>query len=283
MDRFDWLEIEEERLQPYASDSQFRVRPTDGPSFYQSARGMREAGHFRAAAKFYAQAIAYDQHHYSARVEWIDTLVRARQFDAAEEASQEAVEAFPTVRMLWASRALVAAHTNHKADAVRHSDASLRDAPPSWYACCVRAEVIMRRRASGRAEALSWLEKGADAAKQPWEAFFIGGWMLLDAQLPALAAGYFAEAVRVNPRAPLGWLCLGDCFREAKLYDQALFYYQRVTELESSHELALERQKNCLPKLYGLMRVFNRSSLQERWKNEFNKALERLERNSNDF
>lgn len=283
MDRFDWLEIEDDGIQSYASDPQFRVRPNDGPTFYRAARGMREAGHFRAAAKFYEQAVAYDQHQYSARVEWIDTLVRARQYDAAEEVSREANDAFPQVRMLWASRALVSAHTNHKADALRHSDASLAGQEPSWYACCIRGEVLMHRQASRRTDALSWLEKGADTAKLPWEAFFIGGWVLLDAKMPALAAGYFAEAVRTNPRAPLGWLCLGDCFRDAKLYDQALFYYQRVTELENSHELAIERQKQCHPKLFGLMQVFNSASLQKRWRKEFSKTLERLERDTHDF
>ncbi len=118
---------------------------------------------------------------------------------------------------------------------------------------------------SQRKQALACLEDAVSWADPAWEAHFAAGWMLLDAELPTLAAGHFAEAGHAKPYASIAWLCLGDCFRALRLYDQALFYYQRVTELEPTHDLALKRQKECSPKLFGLMRVFNRNALRKRW------------------
>jgi tetratricopeptide (TPR) repeat protein len=93
------------------------------------------------------------------------------------------------------------------------------------------------------------LPTAAEREEDRWEPYFVGGCVLLDAGYPALAAGYFSETAHYNPRAVIGWICLGDCFQSLKLYDQALFYYQQATELEPTHEVALARQHNCVPML----------------------------------
>lgn len=288
MDRFDWLELDggfgdTEEAVPAQSRVRPRVRPHDGPTYYRAGREMREAGHFRAAALFYEKAVGFDEHHYVAWVELCDTLVRAKQLGLAEEKSAAAVDGYRQVRSLYAVRALVLAHQGNFREAYEFSDVGLEGEEKSWYAHCVRAEILLRQDVGQREQALGFLEAAADLAESPWEVYFVGGWMLLDAALPALAAGYFGEAAKCNPRAPIGWLCLGDCFRELRLYDQALFYYQRVVELEPSNELALERQKQCGPKLFGLTRVFRRHTLQERWKKEFDKLVEHWEPGPDDF
>lgn len=61
--------------------------------------------------------------------------------------------------------------------------------------------------------------------------------------------------------------------RYSMLYDQAMFYYQKATEFEPNHQLAIKRQRNCMPKLYGLMRIFGRDSLKRKWDKEFNKQI----------
>jgi hypothetical protein len=81
----------------------------------------------------------------------------------------------------------------------------------------------------------------------------------------------------------LGERGLGDCFHELRLYEQAVFYYQKVTELESTHDLALKRQKLSKPKLFGLMRLFRKRDLQARWNQEYEKLKERLEPTQHDF
>ncbi|MBM3289617.1 MAG: hypothetical protein FJY92_05650 [Candidatus Hydrogenedentes bacterium] len=278
MDRFDWLELESapgvgtERAP--AAPVESVTMPKDAPTFYRAARAMREAGHFRTATDFYRRAIAFDDHHYDARVELIDTLVRARRIGEADAASVEAHEGHKQVRVLYASRALVLAHIGQFNEAMRFSDVSV-DADESWYARGVRGEVLLRMDAGFRGEALALFEQATRLAQNAWEAAFLAGWVLLDAKQFALAAGYLAEAAHQRPRASLIWLCLGDCFRELKFYEQALFYYQRVTELEPSSEIAVERQKECAPLIYGLMRAFNRGSLQDRWRREFDKLLGR--------
>lgn len=283
MDRFDWIEIGKGFEEATRDGAAQRGRPYDGPTYYRAAREMREAGHFGAAASFYQKALGFDEHHYSAWVELIDTLVRARQYEAAEARSATAVDTYRQVRPLYASRALALAHQGQFKEAYSFSDVSIEGEEPSWYARCVRAELVLREDVTRRPEALEFLEEAAKLAKAPWEVYFTGGWMLLDAGLPAHAAGYLAEAGHCNPKAPIAWLCLGDCFRELRLYDQALFYYQRVTELEPESKLALERQRSCGPKLFGLMRVFAKSNLQERWKKEFEKLQEPWEPEIDDF
>ncbi|MDK1021521.1 MAG: hypothetical protein QGD90_07780 [Candidatus Hydrogenedentes bacterium] len=42
-----------------------------------------------------------------------------------------------------------------------------------------------------------------------------------------------------------------------------------MTELEPGHDLALKRQKECSPRLFGSMRVFNRDALRKRWNKQF--------------
>lgn len=283
MDRFDWIELDGGFDDAHDKAVPVRKRPHDGPTYYRAARQMRKAGHFKAAAGLYRKSVGFDEHNYQAWIELTDTLVRANQHEAAETTSEGALDSYRQVRTLYASRALVLASQKNFADAYHNSDISLEGDERSWYARCVRAELLLRQKAVPRDEVFAFLEEAIDLAESPWEAHFLGGWMLLDASLPALAAGYFAEAVRCNPRTPITWLCMGDCFRELRFYDQALFYYQRVVELEPTHELALQRQKMCAPKLYGLMRIFGKENLRKRWKKEYEELLDRWEPDPDDF
>lgn len=271
--RFDWLELDVEPSREGKGHDQPAPRrmPTDGPSFYRAAREMREAGHFKAAADFYRKAIGFDDYHYGARAELIDTLVRANRIQEAARQADDAIESYGQVRLFYASKALVLAHGRRIGDALSHSDVSIEGDENSFYAYAVRAEVLLRQSTQNRQQSVDLIEKSADLTSIPWEPFFLGGWMFLDAGLPALAAGLLAEACRYNPRAAISWLCLGDAFRDLRLYDQALFYYQRVTELESTNELALERQRKCGPLIYGLMRVFRKTDLRNRWAKELEK------------
>jgi tetratricopeptide (TPR) repeat protein len=279
MDRFDWLEFD-----TGVGESQkkrgpaLRTQPTDGPSYYRAAREMRQAGHFKAAADYYRKSISFDDHHYAAWVELVDTLVRAQRIEDADRVSDEALRAYRQVRPLYAARALVLAHRGKFDEAYPLAQVSVEGGDRSWYSRCVFGELMLRTNAAQRAEALDRFEEAMDLADGHWEAPFLAGLPLLDAKLPALAAGYFSEAARAKPLAPICWLCLGDAFRDLKLFDQALFYYQRVVELEPSNEIALQRQKDTSPLLYGLTRVFRRDSLKRRWQREFEKLASGRER-----
>ena len=279
MDRFDWLELTPVPAEagglPAGQVAAPMVRPHDGPSFYRAARRMRQAGHFRAAAEYYGQAVALDEHQHGAWLELIDTLVRARHYADAAERADYALDRFRRVRSLYAARGLVRLHQHKPVPALEDITIALEGQDAAWYGRCIRAEWILHRDVNARAEALRWLEDAADAAPKEWEPYFLGGWMLLDAQLPTLAAAYFGEAAHQHPTAPLNWLCLGDCFRDLRLYEQALFYYQRVLELEPTHELALARQKECSPRLFGLMRGIGQRKLHEKWKANFDRIVKR--------
>ena len=80
--------------------------PHDGPSFYRAAREMRASGHFRTASDFYQKAVGFDTHLHDAWVEWVDTLVRAKQLDQADAVSARALETHRQVRPIYAARAL---------------------------------------------------------------------------------------------------------------------------------------------------------------------------------
>lgn len=273
MDRFDWLELdpaEVETLPP-------RQRPFDGPSYYRAARLMREAGHFKAAADFYERAIGFSPHLYNAWIELVDTLVRGRRYAEADAKSEEALSRYRKVKGLYAARALAQCHAGDQIGALDSIAVCIDGGSAPWYARCVQSEILLRQSDANRPLVLEYLELAADAATKRWEPHFIAGWILLDGGYAVLAAGHFAESAHYNVRAPITWLCLGDCFRELRLYDQAMFYYQRVTELEPKHSVALERQKLVAGRGYGLMRLFRKEDLVRRWNDEYAKLSTKRE------
>lgn len=284
MDRFDWLEIDSTPMlmEPPAKSVKSAdpvapapAMPDDGPSFHRAARKMREAGHMKAAADFYRNAVGFDDKNYAAWVELIDTLVRAGRLEEADAISLEAHTNFRQVRSLYAARALALAHRGKFKEALPLSNISVEDQPPHWYARCVRGDIYLRMNASNRQSALSLFEDAAALTKEKWEVFLMAGWALLDAGCPALAAGHLSEAAHLRPSAPNAWLCLGDAFYELRLYDQALFYYQRVTELEATHELGIKRQQALVGMRFGLLRALDPRKLSGNWRARFDKAIER--------
>lgn len=269
MDRFDWLELNDTVPKTTDSAQHDPQYGNNSDTLYRRARKMREAGHFRLAVMFYERTIGIDTQHFRAWRELIDTLVRARQLKYADEISAKALALYPHVPEMYAARGLVLLHNNNMAEAKAHVERGHAAGDHSWYLSCVQAEIILCDNKGYSKEVLGCLEQAIEQAEFPWEAHFIGGWFLLDAALPTWAAGYLAEAGHLNPTAPIVWLCLGDCFKDLRLYDQALFYYQKATELEPQHILALKRQRECHPFIFGLMRIFKKQSLLERW----NKAI----------
>ena len=243
---------------PLDPPSKGDLRNADSTSLHHQARRMRRAGHFSAAAKLYQQAVGFNERDYAAWVACVDSLVRAKDYTAAERVSHTAVDTYRQVRLFYAARALVLAHTGRLGEAFPMVQISLEDDARTWYPRCVQAELLLRQAPENRPQALGSLEQALGIAQELWEPNFLGGCMLLDAELPALAAGFFSEAGHYDPRATAGWLYLGDCFHALGLHDQAMFYYQKVAELEPQHVLALERQKQCAPKIFGLTRVFRR-------------------------
>lgn len=281
MDRFDWLELDQ--VSPAArASTERREEPKDGPSFYRAARRMREAGHFGAAVSLYQRATGFDDHFYAAWVEWIDTLVRANHLEEAERRSAQALDAYRRVRVFYAARALVLAHLGDLAEAHQHADVALAEAP-LWYAFLVKAELLLKGGDAFREEATDLLVRGVRSADAPWEPHFLGGLMLLDAGFPAHAAGFFSEAVHAKPSAVVGLLCLGDCFKALRLYDQAMFYYQKAIETEPTNELALARMRDAAPRLYGLTRVFRQEDLRKAWDREFDRGAHTREMSIDDF
>jgi tetratricopeptide (TPR) repeat protein len=284
MDRFDWLEIDSTPLvmePPTAAEQEADpiaaapTMPNDGPSFYRAARKMRAAGHMKAAADFYKKAVAFDDKDYAAWVELIDTLVRAGQLEQADAVSQEAHTNFRQVRVLYASRALVLAHRGQFKESLPMSNVSVEGQPQHWYSRCTRGEIYLRMNDANRGAALSLFDDAVAIAQERWEAFLMAGWALLDAGWPALAASFLSEAAHLRPRSPNVWLCLGDAFQDLRLYDQALFYYQRVTELEPQHELGIKRQQALVTMKYGLLRALDPRKLSGDWRARFDKAMER--------
>jgi len=214
--------------------------------------------------------VGFDDQHWAARVELVDTLLRAGRVAEADQASSAALANYGQVRVLYAARAVALAHGGNLPEAHRHAEVAL-EGQPSWYAHCAYAEVCLHMSPDNRGLVLQHLGQALERAEDLWEPSFLGGCMLWDAGWPTLAAGCFAEACHHDPRAVAGWLCLGECFHALRLYDQALFYFQKACEVEPSHEGALARQKNCVPKLWGLMRLFSDRDLRRRWNRAFDK------------
>jgi tetratricopeptide (TPR) repeat protein len=275
MDRFDWIELESAApvtaAQPEAHAQ--RAMPHDGPSFYRAAREMRASGHFRTASDFYQKAVGFDTHLHDAWVEWVDTLVRAKQLDQADAVSARALETHRQVRPIYAARALALGKMGKIAEAEPLAQVGVEGTEATWYGLCVRGELLLLQDSEFRVEALKQFDKALRKDLRAWESAFLAGWALLDAQLPTLAAAFFAEAAHRNTRVPICWLCLGDCYQELRLYEQAAFYYRRVAELEPTHELAQDRIDRAESLTHGLMRLFRREDLHKRWSQAFGKDI----------
>ena len=263
-----------------------RTAPAQAPSgahdAYRAARRMREAGHFQSAATLYQRAIGFEERRYAAWIELVDCLVRGGDLDGAEHKASEALENYKQVRAFYAARALTLAHKGAIHAAWPLSDVSLEGGPDA-YAMAVRAELLLRQSPANHKPALELLAEALRIAEAPWDVCFAAGSMLLAANQAPLAAGYFSEAVHVKPRAAAALIGLGDCFFRLRLYDQALFYYQQVTRMQPRHETALNRQRECAPKTFGLLRVFRRNDLQHIWNKRFERLTRKEELDAHDF
>lgn len=253
------------------------IAPKDGPSFYRAARRLQRAGYLDSAAQYYQHAVGFNEHHYQAWVEWIDTLVRAGRIDEANAQSKQALDVYRKVRIFYASRALTLAHRQDFQEALTLVGVAI-EGKNAWYARCVEAELFLLMPVKQSEQALACLNKAIDLCEDRWDPCYLGGRMLLDAGLAVWAAGLFSEAVHADTRAAAGWLGLGACFERFRLYDQALFYYRKVIELNPRHDLALEGQRRCAPKLFGLTRVFRKDTLRRRWNREYDRIRKQQER-----
>lgn len=283
---FAWLEIEK-TAQSAARAETPAQKPIDAPSYHRVASELRRSGFLKSAAEYYAQAVGMEERNFNAWTEYIDTLVRARQMKEAERLSAQILDAYRKVRLLYASRALVLAHGGAMQEALSHSEVSLSEDEPHPYPKCVRAELLLRAEPGSRRcreDAAILLDAAALASGGAWEVYFVGGCALMDAGWPAHAAGYFAEAVHREPRGTAAWLCLGDCFYAMRLYDQALFYYGQATAMEPTLTVTVGRRQRTTKLCYGLMRIFDRKTLQERWEERYNiQTKKEWKPTSNDF
>ena len=271
MDRFDYMEFQQQGGAVTPDSAQ--VMPQDGASAYRLASKMRRRGHFKRACDMYSLAVGFEPHHYAAWSEWIDTLVRAGHVEAADHKSHEALDKFRQVRLLYAVRALALIHTHRLPEADQLLSVAL-DGKPTWYGKCVQAELLLYQSKENRHRVIDLLEEATDLTPEKWEPMFLGGLMLYEAGWPALAAGLLAEAVHYDPQSTAALIYLGDCFNALKLHERALFYYQKATELEPNHAIALERLRSNVSKPFGLLRVFQRDHLRQRWDREFEKMMD---------
>ena len=277
MDRFESLEFESHadanRIPPGAGREQPRAQPKDGPSFARAGADMREAGFFGSAADFYSKALGFNDQDYASWVGLVDSLVRAGEIARADAESQEAIGNYGQVRPLYAVRALVLAHQARFEEADPLLQVALEAREPAWYALCVAGELVLRREPGAHAEAERYFQEAVDQAGWEWEAAYLGGWAMLEAETAVLAASYFAEAAHMNPKAAAAWLGLADAFYALRLHDQACFYYDRVLELEPSHNEVRARRQSAGLKVYGLMTPFKLGSLRRRWQREYARVM----------
>lgn len=262
---------------PAREGAAFQSGALDGPACARAGRELRRRGLFHAAAQYYAQAVGLAEHNHDLRAAWIDTLVRAGRIDEAGAQSRDAFEAYRKVRILYAARALALLHAGSLEAARPLLDVALEDDTARWYAMSVEAEWTLRARPERPQQAVFAFQRAAEAAADPWDVHYIGGWSLMRAERPVLAAAFFAEAVRADPRAAAGLMGLGDAFRALRLSDQAVFYYERALEAAPDQTAAQEAIAQCKSRVFGLMRAFGRRGLHETWRKEYEKLKQTVE------
>lgn len=272
MDEFDYLEFDSwstPRPEAEKSTAPAKLSPSE------RGRRCRQRGDFYEAAQWFESAVQLNDHDFGARVMRVDSLVRAGMVDEADRASAVNLKKFGRVREHYGSRALVLAHLGQFAEARRHCTVALEGDKHSAYAHCVRGELTLLEDAGDFENAMRWFEQAVDFAEDRWEANVVAGTALLRADLPMLAAPFFAEAGHFAPLAAYSWVGLGDCFAELRLYDQALFYYRRVLQVDPSNAAAMAREKKYAGGVYGLMKALYRPNLMRRWNEAYDKMLRR--------
>ena len=275
MTHFDWLEFyssdvgdEENEATPDLPVEPVR-EPSDADGFYKSAGRMREAGNFEAAANLYERALGLDKYHHMSWIMMIDSLVRAKKLRDADEKSSEAIETFGQVHAFYAAKALVLSYRGKNKKAMLNSDISMEDPSPSWYTLYARADVLLGGNRESRPDSLWLLNKALDLEDKMWEVYLLGGMAMTRAELPTMAASFFAEAAHFRPTAPICWLLLGDTFKELRLNDQALFYYKQAEELAPKTEAVRKRLYPRSLKLKQLMQAFRSEDLYRRWTKKY--------------
>jgi len=270
------MDFEDLELGPIPSrkraDDRLVTEPKDGPGCHRHAKRLRRAGHLGKAARFYERSLGYQEHNYEAWLEFADTLIRARDIERADAVAQKAIEGHGQARVLYAGLACVRAHQGHLSDAFRLSDVSL-DTQRDWYAVAVRGEIAMRKAGDSRSfrkDAMECFEEASRLADDPWDAYFMAGCAMYDAGWPAYAAAYFSEALHVDPAAAAAWLGMGDAFQAMKLHEQAGFYYEQAIQLQPHLERARSGRRSALQAVYGLLSIFDKASLEEKWQARYN-------------
>lgn len=272
---FDDLELNP-ALPPRRKRQRLREEPTDGPSCYRVAGDLRRAGRLGAAVKQYERAIGYQEHNYDAWTELVDTLLRMGAPGAALECAQRGVDGHRKTRPLYAALACATAHAGDTAAAFALSDVSLGE-HRYWYPVCVRAELMLLHEPESkrvRLEAIDCYEEAIRLAADPWDAHFMAGCALLHAGWAGHAAGYFSEALHLDPIGAAGWLGLGDCFHALRLFEQASFYFGKALDLEPYLETAQRKQRTSRRAEFGLLRGLKKQSLEERWNARYDLRIE---------
>jgi tetratricopeptide (TPR) repeat protein len=272
---FDDLELNPTQP-PRRKRLRLKEEPADGPTCYRAAGDLRRAGRLGAAARQYERAIGYQEHNHAAWIELVDTLVRQRSIEDALRWAQRGVDGRRLARPLYAALACATAHQGDLAAAFELSDVSL-DLERLWYPVCVRGELLLLKDPASkrmRLDALECFEEATRLASDPWEPHFIAGCALLHAGWAGHAAGYFAEALHLDPIGAAAWLGLGDCFAALKLHEQASFYFRQALDLEPFLEAAQQKQRTSRSAEFGLMKAFKAEELQRRWEMRYHVRAE---------
>ena len=271
MTNFDWLEFYSsddggEEMDPENGQPVEPARePSDADGFCKSAERMREMGNFEAAANLYERAIGLDEYHYMSWIMMIDSLLRANKLKDADVKSREAIETYGQVHSFYAARALVLSYIGKNRKAMMNSDISMETQSPCWYTLYARADVLLGGNRSSRPDSLWLLNKALELDNDMWEVYLLGGMAMTRAELPSMAASFFAEAAHFRPTAPICWLLLGDSFKELRLHDQAFFYYRRAEDLAPNIKAVKQRLNLGSLQLSQLMQAFRLEDLYKRW------------------
>lgn len=245
--------------------------PQDAPGFRRAAREMRRMANFEAAVQLYERALGLDEYHHGTWAELVDSLVRAGRTRQAEKRAQEAIANYGQVRVFYAAAALALAHLDKHDEALGYCQVSLEGEERDWHALCAAAECTLRSDRSAIEVCTGFWEEALRGTSHRWEVYFMAGAALIDAERPAHAAGYFAEAAHEDPKAVAGWIGLGDAFRRMRLYDQAAFYYRQGEELDPYNRRLRKQRLNAAKRAFGLMQALPLRPLEARWRQRWNK------------
>lgn len=226
MERFDWLEVDEEEGKPGAAPG---APEFDARYYFTRAERAYRYGHSELALRYYGKALGEESDLWEAWFGQVLSLLELGEIEEAELWAGKALDRFPQSPELLSAKALALAHLGKARDAMTLSDRAIAKRDAGWRVWLLRGLVLLRLEPQSR-HAGCFVKAQEDATRDGYAELRIGAGYLEGGQVLA-AKEFLRRAVEIDAHNPLAWSKLGECHERLCSYGRARDCYERALSL----------------------------------------------------